>query len=233
VPDGLVNLTPTAGDIVIMREGPTGCLHGVMPWTSAVRQRRTLTMRYKSGSEWLSHRDHSDHAHRPKQIDPRVRRQLGLPSPQPLLPQTVALVSGDSAALAGFAQSALETYEWPAVADSRAPLWRAGQNPSCSLPPAGPLTVTPEMRFLMSNFGFLHLRAVLSPTEVDEARVAYTDAMKGGGIMGSPPLEQLITHPKLLPIYQEFAGECIPVCSPVYSRPLFSPLTNLHIRTGM
>ena len=211
MPDGLVNLTPTAGDIVIMHEGPTGCLHGVMPWTSVVRQRRTLTMRYKSGSEWSSHRDHPDHAHRPKQIDPHVRRQLGLPSPQVLLPETVALVSGDGAALAGFAQSALAAWKRPAVPGSRAPLWRAGQNPSCALPPAGspPTTVTPDMRFLMSTYGFLHLRAVLSPAEVAVAREAYADAMTGGGIMGRPPLEQLITHPKLLPIYQEFAGECV------------------------
>ena len=137
-----------------MREAPTGCLHGVMPWTSTTRQRRTMTMRYKSGPEWLSHRDHEDHVHRPRQISPRVRSHLGL-SDQQMRPETVALVSGDSAALTGFAQSALRTWKRPPAAESRPPLWRAGRNPSVAMPPGPPAAMTAEMRFLMDAYGFV------------------------------------------------------------------------------
>ena len=199
-----------------MREGPTGCLHGVMPWTSAARQRRTLTMRYKSGPEWRSHRDHPDHAQRPTRIDPRLRRHLGLPNPAALQPATVALVSGDRLALTAFAESALASWKqppMPGIPTTRAPLWRAGRNLSCEAPPpAG--CVTPEMRFLMDACGFVHLRAVLSPTEVAAARQDYAEAVEQGGIVGRPALERLITHPRLLPIYQEFAGECAPPVLP-------------------
>jgi hypothetical protein len=207
VPDGAVSLTPTAGDIVIMREAPTCCLHGLMPWTATKRQRRTLTMRYKSGREWSSHRDHPDHVHRPRHVDLRVRKHLGLPQSNDLRPETVALVSGDSDALLGFARSALASWRSPDMPESRAPLWRTGRNASCALPPAGSPPVTAVMRFLMDAYGFLHLRAVLSPVEVRAAREAYAKALKDGKVIGRPPLEQLITHPRLLPIYQEFAGE--------------------------
>lgn len=208
MPDGAVNLTPTAGDIVIMREAPTGCLHGVMPWTSTTRQRRTFTMRYKSGREWSSHRDHPDHVHRPVCVDPDIRKRLRLPQQTRLLPETVALVSGDSDALIGFAHSALAAWKHPPVPEHRAPLWRSGRNLSCALPPGGSPLMTAEMRFLMDACGFLHLRAVLSPAEVDAACAEYTEALEDGNIIGRPALEHLVTHPRLLPIYHEFAGEC-------------------------
>ena len=67
-----------------------------------------------------------------------------------------------------------------------------------------------EMRFLMDAYGYLHLRAVLSPAEVAAARKAHDHARNSGGVIGSQALEQLITHPRLLPIYREFAGECVP-----------------------
>lgn len=221
MPDGLVNLTPTAGDIVIMREMPTGCLHGVMPWTSTTRQRRTLTMRFKSGQEWLSHCNDPSHARRPTQLDPRIRTHLGLPQTAILQPETVALLSGDSAALVSLVQSALDTWERPPAAalETRTPLWRAGQNLSCTMPAAAVAgaalpAMTAEMRFLLDSCGFLHLRSVLSPAEVAAASEAYDEAVAEGGngnsVIGRPALEQLITHPRLLPIYQEFAGAQIP-----------------------
>ena len=43
VPLGVVNITPAAGDVVIMPECVT---HGVLPWRAADRQRRVLTLRY-------------------------------------------------------------------------------------------------------------------------------------------------------------------------------------------
>ena len=44
VPPGVVNITPAAGDVVIMPECVT---HGVLPWRAADRQRRVLTLRYR------------------------------------------------------------------------------------------------------------------------------------------------------------------------------------------
>ena len=71
--------------------------------------------------------------------------------------------------------------------------------------------MTAEMRFLLDSCGFLHLRTVLSPAEVTAASEAYDEAAAEGGngnsVIGKPALEQLITHPRLLPIYQEFVGE--------------------------
>ena len=44
VPPGVINITPAAGDVVVMPE----CLtHGVLPWRAADRQRRVLTLRYR------------------------------------------------------------------------------------------------------------------------------------------------------------------------------------------
>ena len=44
VPLGVVNITPAAGDVVIMPECVT---HGVLPWRAPDRQRRVLTLRYR------------------------------------------------------------------------------------------------------------------------------------------------------------------------------------------
>ena len=44
MPPGVVNITPTAGDAIVMPE----CLtHGVLPWTPRDRRRRVLTLRYR------------------------------------------------------------------------------------------------------------------------------------------------------------------------------------------
>tara|TARA_Y100000588_G_scaffold238832_1_gene252539 strand:+ start:3405 stop:4208 length:804 start_codon:yes stop_codon:yes gene_type:complete len=43
-PPGVVNITPSAGDVLIMPECVT---HGVLPWNAADRQRRVLTLRYR------------------------------------------------------------------------------------------------------------------------------------------------------------------------------------------
>ncbi len=44
VPLGVINITPSAGDVVIIPE----CLtHGVLPWKPVDRQRRVLTLRYR------------------------------------------------------------------------------------------------------------------------------------------------------------------------------------------
>ena len=44
VPQGILNITPAAGDVIIMPE----CLtHGVLPWKPADRQRRMLVLRYR------------------------------------------------------------------------------------------------------------------------------------------------------------------------------------------
>ena len=43
LPDGVVNVTPKAGDIVIMSEGVT---HGALPWTPQDRMRMYLVLRY-------------------------------------------------------------------------------------------------------------------------------------------------------------------------------------------
>ena len=44
VPLGVINITPLAGDVVIIPE----CLtHGVLPWKPVDRQRRVLTLRYR------------------------------------------------------------------------------------------------------------------------------------------------------------------------------------------
>ena len=43
-PPGVVNITPSAGDVVIMPECVT---HGVLPWKPVDRQRRVLTLRYR------------------------------------------------------------------------------------------------------------------------------------------------------------------------------------------
>jgi hypothetical protein len=43
LPDGVVNVTPKAGDIVIMSEGVT---HGALPWTPKDRMRMYLVLRY-------------------------------------------------------------------------------------------------------------------------------------------------------------------------------------------
>ncbi len=44
VPPGVLNITPAAGDVVVMPECVT---HGVLPWKPADRQRRVLTLRYR------------------------------------------------------------------------------------------------------------------------------------------------------------------------------------------
>ena len=44
VPPGVVNITPAAGDAVVMPECVT---HGVLPWRAPDRQRRVLTLRYR------------------------------------------------------------------------------------------------------------------------------------------------------------------------------------------
>ena len=44
VPPGVINITPAAGDVVLMPEALT---HGVLPWKAAGRQRRVLTLRYR------------------------------------------------------------------------------------------------------------------------------------------------------------------------------------------
>lgn len=44
VPQGILNITPAAGDVVVMPE----CLtHGVLPWKPVDRQRRMLVLRYR------------------------------------------------------------------------------------------------------------------------------------------------------------------------------------------
>ena len=43
LPDGVVNVTPKAGDVVIMSEGVT---HGALPWTPKDRMRMYLVLRY-------------------------------------------------------------------------------------------------------------------------------------------------------------------------------------------
>ena len=44
IPQGIINITPSAGDVVIIPE----CLtHGVLPWTPKDRQRRMLVLRYR------------------------------------------------------------------------------------------------------------------------------------------------------------------------------------------
>ena len=44
LPPGVINITPAAGDVVVMPEALT---HGVLPWKAADRQRRVLTLRYR------------------------------------------------------------------------------------------------------------------------------------------------------------------------------------------
>ena len=44
IPPGVINITPSAGDVVIMPEAMT---HGVLPWKATDRQRRVLTLRYR------------------------------------------------------------------------------------------------------------------------------------------------------------------------------------------
>jgi hypothetical protein len=44
VPPGVINITPAAGDVVIM---PEALPHGVLPWKAADRQRRVLMLRYR------------------------------------------------------------------------------------------------------------------------------------------------------------------------------------------
>ena len=44
LPDGVINLTPRAGDILIISELLT---HGILPWTPRDRIRRILVLRYK------------------------------------------------------------------------------------------------------------------------------------------------------------------------------------------
>ena len=52
VPDGLLHITPEAGDVIIMSEALT---HGVLPWVPTDRPRRALTLRYKTGSAYVEH----------------------------------------------------------------------------------------------------------------------------------------------------------------------------------
>ena len=77
---------------------------------------------------------------------------------------------------------------------------------------ASSAAMTEEMRFLMDCFGFLHLKALLSPEQIEQARRAYTEALQSpdehhSAPLGLPALESLISHPTLLRIYGEFAGE--------------------------
>lgn len=44
LPDGIVNVTPRAGDVVILPELAT---HGALPWKPVDRQRRALVLRYR------------------------------------------------------------------------------------------------------------------------------------------------------------------------------------------
>ena len=52
---------------------------------------------------------------------------------------------------------------------------------------------------------------VRPPPKVAAAREVYAEAAQdsgaGTGLFGRPALERLIAHPKLLPIYEEFAGD--------------------------
>jgi hypothetical protein len=52
VPEGMMNLLPNAGDIVVMSE----CLsHAVLPWRPTEKSRLTLQMRYKCGAVHAKH----------------------------------------------------------------------------------------------------------------------------------------------------------------------------------
>ena len=83
VPEGLVNLCPSAGDFIVM---PEATCHGILPWRNREHGRRILSLRFKAGEAFETHR-----AHYPSKPAPEV---LAL-----LLPPTLALVAGDTDAL--------------------------------------------------------------------------------------------------------------------------------------
>ena len=83
VPEGLVNLCPSAGDIIVM---PEATCHGIMPWLNREHGRRILSLRYKTGEAYEAHR-----AHYPSKQAPEVLARLS--------PPTLALVAGDTDAL--------------------------------------------------------------------------------------------------------------------------------------
>jgi hypothetical protein len=86
--------------------------------------------------------------------------------------------------------------------------------------------MTPEQRYTLDLDGFLHLRAVLSPAELVEARAAagrYTSLVAAGqqtdsdfatepsdvlgnGFAWDPSLAALAVHPAVLPIISELCG---------------------------
>lgn len=53
VPDGVINITPGVGDVVIFSELTT---HGVIPWRPADRQRRMVNYRFKTQHRGYEHR---------------------------------------------------------------------------------------------------------------------------------------------------------------------------------
>ena len=52
VPEGLKNVQPRAGDVIVM---PECLIHGTLPWRAVDRPRCILTLRYKSGLAYARH----------------------------------------------------------------------------------------------------------------------------------------------------------------------------------
>jgi hypothetical protein len=114
VPEGLVNLCPSAGDFIVM---PEATCHGILPWRNRERGRRILSLRFKTGHAFEAHR-----MHYPSQPAPEVLARLSCP--------TLALISGDAEALQGMCDSFRPT---PDPGAAPPPLqrrcWRYGATP--------------------------------------------------------------------------------------------------------
>lgn len=114
--------------------------------------------------------------------------------------------------------------------------------------------MTPEQRYTFDLDGFLHVRNVLSPDELREAKqaaYAYTDAVASGeplpdgfathpgAVLGNgfafhPSLAHLAVHPTVLPIIRELCGgkPQLRRGSLLWDHPTFSGSNGVSLHSG-
>ena len=196
VPDGQLNLCPAAGDIVVVPAG----LSLLLPWRNRTRSLRLLTLRVEAGA--ASHAQPQHHGVLSAPMAALVRghfdalRPLCRP-PAPVRPHTH-----------------LPRSLWYSMTH-----WSCAQDPGSILQPdperlrrawrsgraASTDAAAPDLS-LLDMFGILHLRNVLSPEHVAEAREAFERARAADTEEGETSdtarevsLEMLATHPRLVP----------------------------------
>jgi ectoine hydroxylase-related dioxygenase (phytanoyl-CoA dioxygenase family) len=212
-PEHALNLCPAAGDIVVMSEGTS---HAGMPWLSTERHRRALALRFKPQHTGLPD-DGLDEAAvlaLPPELR-ELRASAGAHHTKAIakMPLPIALSPP-----APSTQPLLDTERCAAKYLKTEP---ADQDIMRRYPPApaagrpGSVGLTAEQRYLMDLNGYLHIKGVLTPVELEAARAAVSDyesaspvpegfeVPEGGrgnfpnGFAFSPALGALAWHPKL------------------------------------